>query len=350
MISGNSIHDNPGEGVLIFVSNKNPALVMGFNLVTNNQIIHNGLSGYDTNSRFNTFSHSECSYNGWANKDGDTSNFQIHGSDNTVDTVTADFGNQWDAGVDGSNQTLINIHACGATSAFRPGYGIGIQLGNGGFQSSHITLKGGVVCNNPSHGIALAYLDQGMVAGVHVYGNGGNGITLYYNQSAPDTNNSVTDNMVSGNRGAPISDSGSNTMLNCNRTALNAPCSTNAVASQLSEAVTSGPPPGCTSTGFSSTSTNCTVTAGSNDNLMILSSLADGTGAATGTFVITFHNPLGTHYALCLPVAQGTSWDGRATFYLTGASTTVVTINWDNNGLVPARGRYYGINVGCWGM
>jgi nitrous oxidase accessory protein NosD len=149
---------------------------------------------------------------------------------------------------------LINIHACGATSEFRSGYGIGINLGNGGFPSSHITLKGGVVCRNPSHGIALSYLDQGMVTGVHVYGNGGDGIILYYNRSAPDTNNSVTDNIVSGNKGAPISDSGSNTILNCNRPALDAPCSTNALVSQLSEAVTSGSPPGCTSTGFSSRS------------------------------------------------------------------------------------------------
>jgi hypothetical protein len=350
IISGNSIHDNSGEGITIYVSNKNPALIMGFNLVTNNQIIHNGLSGYDTNSRFNTFSHSECSYNGWANKDGDASNFQIHNSDNTVDTVTADFGNQWDASVDGSNQTLINIHACGATSAFRSGYGIGIQLGNSGFQSSHIMLKGGVVCNNPSHGIALAYLDQGIVAGVHVYGNGGNGIILYYNPSAPDTNNSVTENIVSENIAGPIADSGSNTILNCNRTALNAPCSTNATVSRLSEAVTSGTSPGCTSTGFSSTSTNCSVTTTSNDNLMNLSSLADGTGAATGTYVITFHNPLGAHYALCLPVTQGTSWNGRPTVHVTGASTTAVTISWDNNGVVPAKGSYYGIIVGCWGM
>jgi hypothetical protein len=349
IISGNSIHDNPGEGITIYVSNPNPALVMGFNLVTDNQINHNGLSGYDTDSRFNTFSHSECSYNGWVNKNGDTSNFQIHGSDNTVDTVTADFGNQWDVTVDGSDQTLINIHACGATGAFRSGYGIGIQLGTSGFRSSHITLKGGVVCNNPSHGIALAYLDQGIVEGVQVYGNRGNGIILYSNPSAPDTNNSITDNIVFGNTAGAIADAGSNTILNCNRTALNAPCSTNAIVSQLSEAATSGTAPDCTSTGFSSRSTNCTVAAGGNDNLMNLSSLADGTGAAIGTYVITFHNPLGTHNALCLPVAQGTSWNGRATFHFTGGSTTVVTISWDNNGVVPANGSNYGINVGCWG-
>jgi hypothetical protein len=83
---------------------------------------------------------------------------------------------------------------------------------------------------------------------------------------------------------------------------------------------------------------------------MNLSSLADGTGAATGTYVITFHNPLGAHYALCLPVAQGTSWNGRPTVHVTGASTTVVTISWDNNGVVPAKGSDYGIIVGCWGM
>jgi hypothetical protein len=349
IISGNSIHDNPGEGITIYVSNRNPALVMGCNLVTNNQIIHNGLSCYDTNSRFNTFSHSECSYNGWANKNGDTSNFQIHGSDNTVDTVTADFGNQWGVGVDGSNQTLINIHACGATSAFGSGYGIGIQLGNSGSQSSHITLKGGVVCNNPSHGIALAYLDRGIVEGVQVYGNRGNGIILYSNPSAPDTNNSVTDNIVYGNTAGAIADAGSNTLLDCNRTALNAPCSTNALVSQLSEGATSGTAPGCTSTGFSSMSTNCTVAEGGNDNLMSLSSLADGSGAATGTYVITFHHPLGAHSAICSPVVQGTSWNGGATFHFTGGSTTVVTISWDNNGVVPVKGSYYGINVGCWG-
>jgi hypothetical protein len=350
VISGNSIHDNPGEGITIYVSNKNPALVMGFNLVTNNEMVHNGLSCYDTDSRFNTFSHSDCSYNGWANKDGDTSNFQIHNSDNTVDTVSADFGNQWDATADGSNQTLINIHACGATSEFRPGYGIGVNLGNGGFQSSHITLKGGVVCDNASHGIALARLDQGIVAGVNVYGNGGAGIILYYSPETPDTNNLVRDNIVSGNRAGPISDSGSNTILDCNRAALNAPCTTPAIVLQPSEAVTQATPPTCTSTGFGSTSTNCTVTTGGNDRVMTLSSLADGTGAATGTYMITFPKPLGTHYAICFPMGQETSWNKRASFHFTGASATVVNVTWDNSGVVPSSGKLYGISIGCSGM
>ena len=349
IVAGNNFHDNPGEGVTIFVSNSNPALVEGFNLVTNNQMNYNGLSCWDTNGRFDTFSYSECSYNGWANKNGDTSNFQVHNSDNTVDTVTADFGNQWDVGVDGSNQTLMNIHACGATSAFGPGYGIGIQLGNSGFKSSRITLKGGVVCNNPSHGIALARMDQGLVEGFHVYGNGGNGIILYYNPSAPNTNNSVTENIVSGNTSGAVADSGSNNTMNCNGAELSAPCNTNAIVFPISQAAPSGTAPACISTGFSSTSTNCTVTPGGNGNLLNLSSLADGTGATTGTYVITFHNPLGAHYALCLPVAEGTSWNGRAAFHSAGASTTFVTINWDNNGVVPVKGSYYGVNVGCWG-
>jgi hypothetical protein len=217
IISGNSIHDNPGEGITIYNVGAYAGLP-SYHLVTNNQMSYNGLSCFDTNGRFDTFSNSECSYNGWANKTGDTANIQIHGSNNTVDGVTADFGNQANINVDGSNHTINNVHACGTTNLYYgvagDGNGHGITIGNGATQVAHDTVTNSIFCNNAGSGIILWYVDQAVIEGNQAYGNGNTGINV---SSSADTNTSLANNVVTGNSGSQILDRGLHTVQISNR-------------------------------------------------------------------------------------------------------------------------------------
>jgi hypothetical protein len=223
LIAHNFIHDNPGEGITVYTSNP-AASLNGYNVISNNQIWNNGLSGVDINTQFNTVIGNTISGNGTQSKDGDSSSLQITGSlanYNIIEGNQINAGNQWGITISGTNNIITGNEINGTSGAIGRGWGHGIQIGHSGagWIANNNIVSHNSITNNAGYGILFdggggASTDGNIVENL-VLGNLLGGI---YIASGVATNTSLIGNTVLNNRSFQIADSGISTLSACNRT------------------------------------------------------------------------------------------------------------------------------------
>jgi len=109
----------------------------------------------------------------------------------------------------------------------------------------------------------------------------------------------------------------------------------NLYSNEYSPGNTAGAVPSLTGTGCGSAATYGVAVPGSND-VSGTAYCTTGSGtASSGTFVLTFAAPRGTHYpgCVCSLLNSTMTWNARATCIVAPqANNTSTTFNWDNNG------------------
>jgi parallel beta-helix repeat protein len=224
LIAHNSIHDNPGEGITVFTSNA-AASLNGYNIISNNQIWNNGLSGVDISTQFNTVIGNTISGNGTQSANGDSSSIQISGAlanYNIIEGNQINAGNQWGLTITGSNNIITGNEISGSTGAIGRGWGTGLQIGHvgTGWIANNNVVSQNIIAMNAGYGILVcagqgASSDANIIEGNQVLGNLWGGIYI-----APGgvTNTSLMGNTVLNNKSFQIGDSGINTVSVSNRT------------------------------------------------------------------------------------------------------------------------------------